>query len=216
MKMLLVMASIGILLWVAYGIRESLAPDPEPEVPEQIAPATTTSNFTQSGLAPNQLVPLVILAQREKVTARVKRVIDGDTVELENGDRVRYLGMDTPETKHPDKPVECYGVEASKWNQFLVEGKDVTLQRGFDNKDRYGRLLRYVWVDVELKDGSKENVFVNGFLVSSGHARVPTYTKNQELYQYFTGQEDKARMALSGLWGECPITVTTVDQQEPF
>ena len=59
--------------------------------------------------------------------ALVVRVVDGDTVELENGDRVRYLGIDTPETVHPDKPVECYGPEASERNKELVEGKTVSL-----------------------------------------------------------------------------------------
>ena len=59
--------------------------------------------------------------------ALVVRIIDGDTVGLENGDRVRYLGIDTPETVHPDKPVECYGPEASERNKELVDGKTVSL-----------------------------------------------------------------------------------------
>ena len=61
----------------------------------------------------------------------VVRVIDGDTVELENGDRVRYLGIDTPETVHPDKPVECYGPEATERNKELVEGKTVSHPTGW-------------------------------------------------------------------------------------
>ena len=69
--------------------------------------------------------------------ALVVRVIDGDTVELENGERVRYLGIDTPETVHPEKPMECYGPEASERNKELVEGKVVSLQ---------GEILNEEWV----------------------------------------------------------------------
>ena len=61
--------------------------------------------------------------------AKVIRVIDGDTVELENGERVRYLGIDTPETVHPEKPVECFGTEATERNKELVEEKTVELLR---------------------------------------------------------------------------------------
>jgi endonuclease YncB( thermonuclease family) len=75
-------------------------------------------------------------------SATVSRAIDGDTIELENGEVVRYLGIDTPETVHPDEPVECFGPEASERNKQLVEGKAVELQSDGPNTDSYGRLLR--------------------------------------------------------------------------
>ena len=75
---------------------------------------------------------------------KVARVIDGDTIELENGERVRYIGMDTPETVHPSKPVQCFGKAASAENSKLVSGKTVRLEKDVSDTDKYGRLLRYV------------------------------------------------------------------------
>ena len=89
-------------------------------------------------------------------------VIDGDTIALENGETVRYLGVDTPETVNPTKPVQCYGPEASEANRQLVGGKRVRLERCPD-RDQYGRLLRYVYVD---------GVFVEAELVRGGYAYV--------------------------------------------
>ena len=81
------------------------------------------------------------------VEATVVRVIDGDTIEVEidgTSYRVRYIGIDTPETVHPQKPVECFGKEASEKNRELVEGKRVRLEKDVSDTDKYGRLLRYV------------------------------------------------------------------------
>ena len=77
---------------------------------------------------------------------KVTEVIDGDTVVLDNGEHVRYLGIDTPEIHHPTKPKQCYGEEAAKRNQELVEGKYVFLERDKEDRDKYNRLLRYVYV----------------------------------------------------------------------
>ena len=78
------------------------------------------------------------------------RVIDGDTIKVDIDRRlydVRYIGVDTPETKHPTKGVQPYGPEASERNRQLVEGRTVQLERDVSETDRYGRLLRYVYVD---------------------------------------------------------------------
>jgi endonuclease YncB( thermonuclease family) len=83
------------------------------------------------------------------VTALVLRVVDGDTIEVQlNGQatKVRYIGMNTPETVAPGRPVECYGPEASAANKALVAGQTVTLEKDVSETDQYGRLLRYVWV----------------------------------------------------------------------
>jgi len=74
----------------------------------------------------------------------VTHVVDGDTIELSTGEIVRYIGVDTPETKHPTKPVQCFGKEASAYNSSLVLGKTVILTKDISETDRYGRLLRYV------------------------------------------------------------------------
>lgn len=91
----------------------------------------------------------------------VTRVIDGDTIELENGKRVRYLGINTPESVDPRKPVECFGKEASFKNKELVLNKKVVLEKDISEIDKYGRLLRYVYVD---------NIFVNLELIKQGYA----------------------------------------------
>ena len=76
---------------------------------------------------------------------KVEEVVDGDTVKVK-GQSIRYIGVDTPETKHPTEPVECFGPEASTKNKELVLGKRVQLEGDKRDKDRYGRPLRYVWL----------------------------------------------------------------------
>jgi micrococcal nuclease len=126
--------------------------------------------------------------------ALVVRVIDGDTVELESGDRVRYLGIDTPETVHPDKPVECYGPEATERNKELVEGKMVSLLQDGPDRDGYDRLLRYVFID---------GTFVNGDLVWRGYAYARSYEDPPSLYQTLVQLERSAREGERGLWQAC-------------
>ena len=87
----------------------------------------------------------------------VERVIDGDTLVLKGGERVRLIGVDTPETVHPQKPVEYFGKEASKFTRGMAEGKRVRLEyeQGAPQKDRYGRTLAYVY----LANGTKRSSF---------------------------------------------------------
>ncbi len=127
--------------------------------------------------------------------AWVARVVDGDTIELADGERVRYIGMDTPETVDPRKPVQCYGHEASAYNKNLVENKQVVLVADQVDKDKYGRLLRYVY----LTDGT----FVNLTLVEQGYARVLTIPPNDSLTSEFIAAAHEARAAGRGLWTAC-------------
>ncbi len=121
---------------------------------------------------------------------RVVRVIDGDTIEITGGIRVRYIGIDTPET-YPE--VEYYGPEASAKNAELVQGRVVTLRKDVDNADRYGRLLRYVYVD---------DLFVNAELVRLGYAEAYPYSPNTMHEDLFTRLEDQARKAEVGMWAD--------------
>lgn len=126
----------------------------------------------------------------------VTRVIDGDTIEVRTDAgvmRVRYIGVDTPETVHPSKPVECFGKEASNKNKELVEGKWVRLEKDISNTDSYGRWLRYVYVDDE---------FVNLTLVAEGYANVVTYPPDVKYIESFWIAERTAREARRGLWGD--------------
>lgn len=128
----------------------------------------------------------------ESQLATVDRVIDGDTIELSTGERVRYIGIDTPETVHPSKPVEYYGKEASEFNKRLVEGKQVRLEFDIQLTDKYGRTLAYVY----LMDGT----FVNAELVKQGYARVSTYPPNVKHTDEFLSLEREARGGRRGLW----------------
>lgn len=125
----------------------------------------------------------------------VRRVIDGDTIEIEGGERVRYIGIDTPETVHPSEPAACFGGEASAENVRLVERRKVRLERDTTNRDRYGRLLRYVSVDG--RD-------VGATLVDGGFARAREYKPDTRRAADYAERERAARSAQRGLWGACP------------
>lgn len=129
--------------------------------------------------------------------AQVTRVVDGDTIEVSIGGtlyRVRYIGIDTPETVAPDRPVGCYGPEASAANKALVEGQTVTLERDVSDVDQYGRLLRYVYVG---------STFVNAELVRQGYAHAYTYPPDVKYTPYLLSLQQEARDAHRGLWGTC-------------
>lgn len=131
-------------------------------------------------------------------TARVLRVIDGDTIEVRfrgTSERVRYIGVDTPESVAPGQPVECFGRAASAVNRRLVEGRRVRLRFDSELRDRYGRLLAYVYA------GDR---FVNAELVRRGAATSLTIAPNDTRARFFAGLERRARAARRGLWGRCP------------
>ncbi len=130
---------------------------------------------------------------------KVTRVIDGDTIEIEGGERIRYIGIDTPETVDPRKPVQCFGVEASNKNKELVEGKMVRLETDITDRDKYNRLLRYVWVG---------DTFVNLELVKQGFAYSYSYPPDIKYQDRFLKAQQEAREAKRGLWNACPVNTT--------
>ena len=140
------------------------------------------------------LVAAALWFQQEQGLYTVASVVDGDTIVLENGERVRYLGIDTPETVHPSKPVECYGPEASARNKELVEGKRVRLESDTTDRDQYGRLLRYVYVGDTL---------VNAVLVQEGYAYSYYYPPDTQRYQELATLEQEAKAQGRGLWSAC-------------
>jgi len=115
----------------------------------------------------------------------VTRVIDGDTIEIEGGAKVRYIGIDAPEIGEP------YYLEAEEANCNLVEGKKIRLEKDVEDKDKYGRLLRYVWVD---------DIMVNAELVRLGYAYCYSYPPNLKYQTYFLQMEKEAREHKRGLW----------------
>lgn len=147
------------------------------------------------------------------VEAQVTRVVDGDTIEvLIDGVeyRVRYIGIDTPETKHPTRGVEPFGPEASQANSELVEGKTVLLEKDVSETDRYGRLLRYVYVG---------DLMVNEELLRRGLAEVVTFPPDVKYVDRFLGIQRAAREAGVGMWasesGMAQPTPTLVSASAP-
>lgn len=129
----------------------------------------------------------------------VSRVIDGDTVELESGKAVRFVGVDTPETVDPRRPVGCFGKEASDETKKLLTGKKVILQKDVSATDKYGRLLRFIFLPLE----NGEMLFVNDYLVREGFAKVKTYPPDRKFESRFLEAQEKAKIQKKGLWGKC-------------
>lgn len=125
----------------------------------------------------------------------VVRIVDGDTVELSNGEVVRYIGIDTPEISHSSKKTnDCFAEESKFKNQDLVLGQNVRLEKDITDRDRYGRLLRYVYVG---------DVFVNYNLVLEGFAQVYTYPPDIKHNELFLQAQRQAREESRGLWNKC-------------
>lgn len=121
----------------------------------------------------------------------VSKIIDGDTIELEDGVRVRYIGINAPEMT-----TKCYAQEATDFNRQLVEGKSVTLEKDISETDKYDRLLRYVYLD---------GVMVNEKLVAEGFAQVATYPPDVKYASRFLAAQKQAKLDKLGLWSKCPV-----------
>jgi len=133
-------------------------------------------------------------------TITVRRVVDGDTiiVRIEGRDeRVRLIGVDTPETVDPRRPVGCFGKEASDHTKSLLsDGTAVRLERDAEQRDRYGRLLAYVY---RLSDG----LFVNDELLRDGYGQLLTIPPNVTHVERFRASQRAARESGVGLWSAC-------------
>ena len=158
--------------------------------------------FRRSGVT---LTVLLILALTNAVAvstslqqARVRRVIDGDTIEVKFADLrievVRYIGIDTPETHGG---IQCYGPEASSYNSTLVNKRTVWLETDVEARDKYDRLLAYVYLDPA---GCS---MVNAILVAQGYAQVASYPPNLKHQKLFKELECEAREDARGLWCNC-------------
>jgi micrococcal nuclease len=130
----------------------------------------------------------------------VVNVVDGDTIDVVRGadgrdtDTVRLLGIDTPETHHPTKPVECFGSEATSFTEEHLAGRSVQLEADIEQRDRYGRRLAYVVVDGER---------FNDELLRRGYARLLVIEPNHAHARTMLREELDAKRAGRGLWGEC-------------
>lgn len=162
-----------------------------PSLPTPPAPASIPTTPT------TPTTPAIPLTEQEITSVSVVRVIDGDTIEVkfENGalEKVRLIGIDTPETKDPRKPVECFGQEATKKMEELVNGKTIKLDRKKEeNRDTYDRLLRFIYVG---------NTFVNAEMIKQGYAYAYLkYPFDSKLMEDFKSYEKEARENQRGLW----------------
>lgn len=151
-------------------------------------PQLTTHN-SQPNITPT---PTIL---REK--AYVNYVFDGDTIELQGKITLRLLGIDAPETanKYTKFKEECFAGDSAKIAKELMTGQDIETEKDAEDKDMYGRILRYVWVD---------DIFVNEFLVRNGYARVEERNKLNLKYQsLLTAAEQEAKKEKRGMWGKC-------------
>ena len=130
-------------------------------------------------------------------SAFVTRAVDGDTIDVRIGthtDTVRLLGVDTPETHHPTKPVQCFGPEAAAFTKAQLEGRTVTLEDDVEPRDVYGRRLAYVSV------GGRR---FNDILLERGYARLLVIPPNGSHARSMLAEELAAKRAGRGLWGAC-------------
>ncbi len=134
--------------------------------------------------------------------AKVLEVVDGDTIKvlLDGAERtVRFVGIDTPETVDPRRPVGCFGKEASNETKSLLSGKIVILQKDVSDTDKYKRILRYIFLPLE----NGQILFVNDYLVREGFAKVYTYPPDVKFNEQFKDAEKQARDGKKGMWGRC-------------
>lgn len=125
---------------------------------------------------------------------RVTYVIDGDTIEIDTGERVRLIGINAPEISYNEKPSDCFSQEAKQKLSMLVDSKMIQLERDVTNEDKYERLLRYVWID---------NLLVNETLVLEGYAVVDVFQPDTAYVQRLYRAQHFARIKKKGLWKKC-------------
>ncbi len=148
------------------------------------------------------LLSLPIIAQ----TYQASKVIDGDTIELDNGERVRYIGIDTPEFRANQEP-DPYAQEAYEANYNLVDGKEVYLEFDVQERDRYGRILAYTYVD---------DLFVNAWLIENGYAQIMTIPPNVAYKDLLLELQTKTREENRGIWEIEPVENKKEDSEFPY
>ncbi len=167
------------------------------------SPTTTPNSGSPNSGTPNSGTPTPGIGHGRPAlepNGTISRVVDGDTVDIVfDGieERVRLIGIDTPETKRPNSPIECFGPEASAFTlELLPDGTPVRVVRDAEARDDYGRLLGYVY---RAGDG----LFVNLELVVQGYARPLTIPPNVTFANEFVEGARAAEANDSGLWGGC-------------
>lgn len=194
-KYLSLLLFLSVLL-VALGLLDTLRVAQTPQRPEN----KIVENNLPTTIPTIQEKPTLLSSERQKV--QVERVIDGDTIEILGGLRVRYIGIDTPETVDPRKAAQCFGREAAEKNRELIEGRTIEMEKDVSETDKYGRLLRYIYFP-STGSGQAGDIFINDFLVRQGFARASTYPPDIKYQEQFRQAEKEARENNRGLWAVC-------------
>ncbi len=152
------------------------------------------------------MVVLYFQSQSEYKRCYVVDVVDGDTIKVNLAGeeyKVRLIGVNTPETNHPVKHVEPYGPEAKAFTKKMLTGRTVYLEFDVQEKDRYGRLLAYVWLEkpTQITDEEIRTKMFNAILLLEGYAQVMTVQPNVKYVDYFLQCQRKAMESGKGLWG---------------
>lgn len=142
-----------------------------------------------------------VLGETDESIIVVDSIVDGDTIKFYyhgNLETARLIGIDTPETKHPTKGVECFGKEATSHLESLIEGEEIIIE--FDSsqgeRDRYNRFLVYVY-------RSRDNLFINRQMIADGYAHEYTYNIGYQHQTEFLQEEKQAQLQRKGLWKLC-------------
>ena len=122
---------------------------------------------------------------------KVAYIFDGDTVKLANGEKVRYLGIDTPEMNYKNPPAQYFAEQAKAFNKKLVYGKMVRLEFDARRRDKYKRLLAYVYVD---------DIFINKKMIEEGYAKILITPPNEKYADEFLKLQRRARQQGKGIW----------------
>lgn len=148
--------------------------------------------------------------------AKVVRVVDGDTIVVDRGrgkEKVRFILVNTPETVHPKKGVEFYGKEASNFTKKQLSGKTIYLEKDVSEYDRYGRLLRYIWLDIPVNKGEVRTKCFNAILLANGFAQVSTFPPDIKYQKEFMAIQNEAMKKEIGLWGKKTGEVSKSDNE---
>ncbi|MDO5037681.1 MAG: thermonuclease family protein [Tissierellia bacterium] len=175
-----------------------------------LTPTYAFSSFFTSLSSPDDMVSSIyhyLAYEEDYERVQVLRVVDGDTLEISRlgqKERVRLILVNTPETKHPTKGVQYYGKEASAFTKSQLENRMVYLEKDTSDRDQYGRLLRYVWLEKPSGPlpGDQElaqNCF-NAILIKEGYGQVSSFPPDIKYQKSFQALEREARDQARGLW----------------
>jgi micrococcal nuclease len=184
-----------------------ISPSPSSSVITKPLPELAASALPAAVLvSPALSQPSSVTLSQSLPSYLVTKVVDGDTFDINmNGkiERIRLIGVDTPETVDPRKPVQCFGQEASNFTKNSISGKEIALETDVTQgyRDKYGRLLGYAF----LSDGT----FVNKILLSEGYAHEYTYSIPYKYQVEFKTAEREARANNRGLWSPSACQTTT-------